>query len=193
MTKQQLDDLQAVRAIADTLEPFSQDDRERIIRWAREKIGMPTGQRVGTTSTPVAPHPPTVPREEQPRTTRDIKTFIQEKAPQSDQQLAATVAYFYAFESQTAERKESIGSDDLIDACRKAGVRRPTNAGQTLRNSAHAGYLDKAADQGHYKLNSVGENLVAMVLPDGTREKPSKKRPKKAPPVKPRAKPRPKR
>lgn len=191
--KQQLDDLQAVRTIADTLEPFSPEERERIIRWAGEKVGMSTSQGVGPTATAVASHQPIVPRDEQPRITRDVKTFVQEKAPQSDQQLAATVAYFYAFESPAAERKESIGSDDLIDACRKAGIRRPRNAGQTLRNSAHAGYVDKAADPGHYRLNAVGENLVAMVLPDGTREKPSKKRLRKAPPVKQRAKPKPKR
>ena len=34
------DDLEAVRSAADTLQPFANDDRERIIRWAREKLGM---------------------------------------------------------------------------------------------------------------------------------------------------------
>ena len=34
------DDLDAVRSLTDTLQPFSNDDRERIIRWAREKLGM---------------------------------------------------------------------------------------------------------------------------------------------------------
>jgi len=34
------DDLEAVRLVAETLQPFTVDDRERIIRWAREKLGM---------------------------------------------------------------------------------------------------------------------------------------------------------
>jgi hypothetical protein len=35
-----VDDLEAVRVLAETLHPFTSDDRERIIRWAREKLGM---------------------------------------------------------------------------------------------------------------------------------------------------------
>jgi len=34
------DDSEAVRSLADTLQPFDSEDRERIIRWAREKLGM---------------------------------------------------------------------------------------------------------------------------------------------------------
>lgn len=40
------DDLEAVRSVADTLQPFANDDRERIIRWAREKPGMTTALRL---------------------------------------------------------------------------------------------------------------------------------------------------
>jgi hypothetical protein len=36
------DDLEAVRSIAETLQPFANDDRERIIRWARERLVMST-------------------------------------------------------------------------------------------------------------------------------------------------------
>lgn len=42
------DDLEAVRFIADTLQPFANDDRERIIRWAREKLGMSTSTAVAS-------------------------------------------------------------------------------------------------------------------------------------------------
>jgi hypothetical protein len=34
------DDLEAVRTIADTLEPFENPDRDRILRWVRERLGM---------------------------------------------------------------------------------------------------------------------------------------------------------
>src|SRR6184192_3203416 len=36
------DDLEAVRVLADTLQPFAVEDRERIIRWSRERLGMPS-------------------------------------------------------------------------------------------------------------------------------------------------------
>ena len=35
------DDLEAVREIVATLDGFSETERERIIRWVREKLGMP--------------------------------------------------------------------------------------------------------------------------------------------------------
>ena len=37
---QQKDDLEAVRLVADALEGFEAKDQERIIRWAREKLGL---------------------------------------------------------------------------------------------------------------------------------------------------------
>ena len=35
-----LDDLEAVRTIITALEPFDEPERERIIRWASEKLGI---------------------------------------------------------------------------------------------------------------------------------------------------------
>lgn len=173
MTKN-IDDFEAVRIVVGTLEPFDSKDRERIIRWAKEKLGMPQNTVVIKEDHPESQVTPildqNIAKEETPPITRrniDIKSFVSEKSPSSDRQLAAVIAYYYAFEAPENEQKESIGSDDVTDACRKAGVRRPTNSGQTLRNAAHAGYLDRA-EKGRYRLNSVGENLVAMVLPDGS-------------------------
>jgi len=39
---QTVDDLEAVRAIIKTLDPFEQKDKERIIRWVLEKLGQTT-------------------------------------------------------------------------------------------------------------------------------------------------------
>src|SRR5262245_44849357 len=50
------DDLEAVRSLTDTLQPFSNDDRERIIRWAREKLGMVSAPlSVARRAAPAAP------------------------------------------------------------------------------------------------------------------------------------------
>lgn len=190
MTKT-LDDFEAVRVVVQTLEPFDPKDRERIIRWAREKLGMQAVDVHQATSSATLQQTGGAQFKSDVgggtsyvRSGKDIKSFVAEKSPSSDRQLAATVAYYYAFEAPESDHKDSIDKDDLIDACRKAAVRRPTNPGQTLRNAAHAGYLDRA-ETGKYRLNSVGENLVAMVLPEsGGAPKPKKK--KKATPKKKR-------
>lgn len=167
------DDFDAVRALVDTLSPFEVKDRERIIRWACEKLSMASDAVAATTVPVIAP----MPRETTGadagaatltiRPVKDIKSFVQEKSPKSDQQLAAVVAYFYKFEAPADQQKETISGSDLQDACRKADCTRPARPAQTMLNAFNAGYFDKA-DHGQYRLNSVGENLVAMVLPAGS-------------------------
>jgi len=166
------DDLEAVRVLVDTLEPFDPMDRERIVRWAREKLGMSTVSASiragvssrGTDQVESAQSTPAV---------SDIKTFINQKEPRSDNHLAAVVAYYHQFQAPSSELKEAITKEDLIDACRRADRKRPARPAQVLVNSYHAGLFDKA-DRAHYRLNSVGENLVAMVLPEGDSQSGSK-------------------
>lgn len=54
----------------------------------------------------------------------------------------------------------------MKDAARLAGRKQVNNWNTTLNNALRSGFLDKA-EQGAFKLNAVGENLVAMTLPDG--------------------------
>jgi hypothetical protein len=163
------DDLEAVRSVADTLQPFSNDDRERIIRWAREKLGMVSGPL--SVVRPVAPAEPAEGSASPAETaagSADIKSFVTQKAPKSDVHFAATVAYYHQFIAPAGQRKDSITKEDLVEACRQVPRKRPTRPAQVLVNAYHDGVLDRGGT-GHYKLNSVGENLVAMALP-GTSE-----------------------
>jgi len=157
------DDLDAVRQAAELLEGFSDEERERIIRWTREKLGMQAqaSSVVAETNIPGAPAAPPPPRG---GSAADIKSFLSQKDPKSERQLAAVVAYYYRFVAPEAQRKDSIGADDLIEACRQGDRGRPKNPAQTLVNAFNDGYLDRG-ERGQYKINSVGENLVAMVLP----------------------------
>ena len=163
MTK--VDDLEAVRVVAETLQPFTSDDRERIIRWAREKLGMTAG--VAPTPGPRAEISVDTPRDAAVASSHgavDIKTFVTEKAPKSDVHFAATVAYFYQFKSPESQRKDSITKEDLVKACREVQRKQPKVPAQVLVNAYHDGLFDRGG-KGSYKLNSVGENLVAMALP----------------------------
>ena len=171
------DDLEAVRVLAETLQPFPTEDRERIIRWAREKLGMgaastlitsPAAASVETTEQRAAA------QESAPSGT-DIKSFVSQKAPKSDVHFAATVAYYHQFIAPSDQRKDSITKEDLVEACRQVPRKRPKRPAQVLVNAYQDGVLDRGRT-GHYRLNSVGENLVAMALPGTPQAAPKTKK-----------------
>lgn len=179
--EQDLDDLEATRRVVETLSPFNVPDRERIIRWAREKLGMTATLAVGASAELVGyaaggsgaaaaiSGGDTSGRVE--AVAPDIKSFVTTKNPRNDTQTAAVVAYFYRFVAPEPERKDAINSTDLLEACRLSGRQRPSRPAQTMINAHRSGVLDKAGS-GQYRLNSVGENLVAMVLPGDGEEQP---------------------
>ncbi len=171
---QKPDDLDALRTIITALDPFDESERERIMRWAGEKLGIknftPTVIQGGTPAANNSNIPP-VP----PRTTKDIKTFLSEKNPTSANQLVAAVAYYYKFEAPAAERKNSITKEDLLDACRKATLERPKAANVVMVNAAKYGLVDNVGT-GAYEINAVGENLVAVSMPTAGHGNSGKKR-----------------
>jgi hypothetical protein len=95
----------------------------------------------------------------------NIRSFTDMKAPKSDQQFAAVVAYFYQFEAKADERKDEIDAEVMKEAARLAGRAQVERWNMTLTNAKNAGYLDSAG-AGKFKLSSVGENLVAITLPN---------------------------
>jgi hypothetical protein len=166
------DDLDAVRAIVKALEAFEPSEQERILRWAREKIGLSTGSTVQ--ERPIVPAD-AVEQVPSGKTPVNIKEFLNIKQPKSDNHLAATVAYYYRFEAPVNERREAITKDDLLNACRLADWERPNHPAQVLVNSQGAGLLNKGSEKGSYVISSVGENLVAVALPAGIKARTPKK------------------
>ena len=172
----QPDEYDALRQMVTLLQPFKREDQERILRWTREKLGL-AGEAQAPPSPTTAATPSAGPtattdgqraQASEPTPTIDIKTFVESKKPKSDIQFAATVAYYYQFKTSEEQRKEEITKDDLVTACRLAKWQIPRVPNQTLNNACYQGLLDKGTARGAYKLNSVGENLVAMVLPEGS-------------------------
>ncbi len=166
------DDLEAVRIVTAALEEFSPDDQERIIRWAREKLGLTATPRSHSdirTSQGAKPalagQSPDAPSVNEPAVPKDLKTFTTTKSPKSDVQFAATVAYFYRFEASPDQRRIEIDRVVLQDACRLAGRARLKDPLKTLNNAKSLGLLDSGAEPGRFVINTVGENLVAMTLP----------------------------
>jgi formylglycine-generating enzyme required for sulfatase activity len=159
------DDLEAVRVIVAALTPFKQPDQERIIRWASEKVGLPTDTKPSGLSPAGAGGQPAAHPAAAPQHGVTIKHFVTQKNPKTDNQFAAVVAYYHRFEASGAERKDVITADDLQEACRKANRKRLKKPSQTLINAHQGGLLDKSG-RGEFTINSVGENLVAMALPE---------------------------
>ena len=152
MTKP-IDDLEAIRTILTTLEPFEVVDRQRILRFVLEKLDLtvpPSAQkteqqdanRTQTQSTPTTP-------------IKNLSTFVKEKNPKNDVQFAATVAYFHRFEAPPDKRRIEINAEDLQDATRLAPRERFKHPGQTLRNAKNLGLLDNGSQEGFFAINSV--------------------------------------
>jgi len=174
-----MDDLEAVRTIVDTVDNFSPEEQQRILRWAIEKLGISIGSFSGYVAQPHTSSSPS-PASPSPSGSTNIKSFMLEKKPRNDVQYAAAVAYYYKFEAPESEKKDAINKDDLQEATRKAIRERFGNPLQTLNNAHNLGLLDRGAEKGTFVINSVGENLVAMTLPDGAPlKKPAKKARKK--------------
>lgn len=163
LTKSPLD---AAQKIVSELTGMTADQQALAVKFAIETLGLeppaslvpPAKPSVQVTTRPTAQTPSSLAH------SADIRAFTEIKAPKSDQQFTAIVAYFYQFEAKPDQRKETIDADTMKEAARLAGRPQVQRWNMTLTNAKNAGYLD-AVGNGQYKLSSVGENLVAITLP----------------------------
>jgi hypothetical protein len=159
----EIEDFDTAKAVFEKLRDLPAERRQRILGWVSDGLG--TVLRSVPAMPPTTPPSPLAPAAHPPQAAvTDIKTFVTAKAPKSDVQFAATVAYYYRFEAPPAGRRQTIDGDTLQEAARLAARTRLANPRVTLNNAKALGYLDPATP-GEFSINSVGENLVAMTLP----------------------------
>jgi hypothetical protein len=127
----------AAKLIVETLKGLDQQKQVQAIRFASEALGLSGLSTVQSPSVAASQTP-----KAEPIHSMDIRQFTDLKAPKSDQQFAAVVAYFYRFEAPETQRKESIDAATLQEAARLANRNRPPRPGMTLNNAKNAGYLD---------------------------------------------------
>jgi hypothetical protein len=162
----------AAEEIKAILNGREKSEQERIMRWIGESLGLTTapsgpsgiGGLPPATPSPAGPPGTQVTHPPEPKRSKDIRSFMGEKNPKSDVHVAAVIAYFYRFEASQPDRKETLTATELDDASRQArgyGFKVPR---VTLNNACLTGYFDRVG-RGRFKLNAVGENLVAMALP----------------------------
>lgn len=176
-------DFMAAEEIKGILSGREKGEQERIIRWVTESLGVSRPKEGIADSFPRSPAQPAHVADSASSHIRgkDVKAFVEEKKPKNDVQFATVVAYYHRFEVSQAQRKESITAADLQDSARIAGRDRFSTPRVPLNNAATLGYLDRAGG-GAFRINAVGENLVAMSLPgiEGKRmvKRGGKKKPK---------------
>lgn len=159
------DEFDAAKIIVETLKKLERPQQERAIRFASETLGLKSSQQVEPRPAATS-HGATPPLPLTGHAT-DIKQFTALKSPKSDQQFAAVAAYFYQFEAQPSERRETINAEVLANAARLVNRKRPTR--HALNNAKNSGYFDSVG-AGEFKINTVGENLVAITLPGNAGE-----------------------
>jgi hypothetical protein len=158
------DDLEAVRIVVETLKKLTPEEQVRVIRWSQEKLGLSSTLHTAVATAGTTAAAAAAIAESKPAG-GNIRSFVESKHPSSDVQFAAAVAYYYAFEAPKDQRKSEISAKDLQDATRLADTDRLARPITTLHNAVQRGYLDKGSGRGTFKINTVGENLVAMSLP----------------------------
>jgi hypothetical protein len=189
MSQQQPDTshFDAAKSIVEALKALDKPSQILALRFASETLGLqPTGSAPPPAGIAASAQPAVVagvPAASQPHVqgtthSTDIKQFTALKAPKTDQQFAAVAAYFYRFEAPEAQRKDAVDADALREAARLAGRKQAKNWLFTLRNAKVSGLFDSSGT-GQYVINSVGENLVAMALPENNSEDKPKRASKK--------------
>jgi len=164
-------DFMAAEEIKAILTGRDKIEQDRIIRWVNESLGLATlPKHADPASVPPTTHSVSaktgaeLPLQPAHIVKKDIRSFVDEKKPKNDVQFAVVAAYYYRFAAPDGERKDTITSTDLDNAARQARGYGFKKSVQTLSNARNLGYFDSAG-RGEFRLNAVGENLVAMTLP----------------------------
>ena len=173
-------EVSAIQAIVSALADLDREARSRVIEYVFRRLGVSTGMLgdpmqlgpvVGVTEVERPAHLPGL-------RPIDIRALREEKNPRNAVEMAALVAYYLSELAQPAEKKDSIGTHELEKYFKQARFPLPSGSPRyTLTNAKNAGYFDQA-DRGRYRLTSVGYNLVAHVLPVGTRKRATESKPR---------------
>jgi hypothetical protein len=173
LTDQQEDHgIEAISKLIELLEPLTPDTRINVLQFVFKALNIsmpgmvPTPVFTPQAETPHATAPQ--PQHQGPTTSlgmpNDIRSLTDIKKPKSANQMVAVVAYYLANLAPPGERRDYITADDIKPYFNQASFPLPNaRPSMTLVNTKNAGYLD-ALNNGRYRLNPVGHNLVALKL-----------------------------
>ena len=168
-----VEDFESAKVIAEKLKDVPRDRQERVLRWVADSLGIasPVAKAAPASASPAEqthtpppapPIPPAPPGSPSPHV-KDIRSFVEEKEPQTDIQFVTVVAYYYRFIAPTDQRRTTIDAEFSQEAARLA-QHVLINAKSTLNNAKRQGYLN-SRERGQFEITTVGENLVVRGLP----------------------------
>lgn len=162
-----------LQKIVTALGPLSKDARRRLIETVITFFGeeiAPSGQRFETSVS----RPTFVPQFSEDRST-SAKEFLLEKAPQTDVERVACLAYYLTHYRDTPHFK----TIDISKINTEAAQRKFSNAAKAVDNATTLGYLVPAT-KGQKQLSAAGE-LFVQALPDraAAKDAMAKARPRK--------------
>jgi hypothetical protein len=170
MTEDNTDlELQAIQQVLKALESLDSDARARVIDYIFKRLGL----KVPPATTPIPPSsfasgaselaPSAAPLLPPVGGVVDIRALKESKAPRSDNEMAALMAFYLKHHAPEGEKKESVSTADVEKYFIQANYPLPKQPRFTLQNAKNAGYFDPA-ERGFFKLNPVGYNLVVHGL-----------------------------
>lgn len=160
-------EIQALSGIVKLLDPLKPDARERVIAYVSQRLAIapPNASTSAPKQLPLA-----TPAEQQSvpwpfgGSRKDIRSFAEEKQPESATEKAAVVAFFLDELAPPKEKRDSIGQEEITKYFKQAGFPLPASPSMTLVHAKNAGYFETVG-AGQYRLNPVGYNLVVHRLP----------------------------
>ncbi len=155
-------ELSAIQAVMGALKDLDKDARQRVLDYVFGRLGIRVDRGLAVMTPSVGGGSATP---QAPVLVSDIRTLTEQKKPRSSQEMAILVGYYLAELAPVGERKSEITSADITKYFKQAGYKLPKRAIKTLFDARASGYLDGGSEQGSYKLNPVGYNLVTHVLP----------------------------
>jgi hypothetical protein len=156
-----LQELEAIKEALAALSPLDQGGRERAVTWIASALGVTTGTPSAAGFTPGGNGGPNAGLASQPGLLGSAKQFLAQKAPRSDIERVAVLAYFLTHAKGSVHFKTADISTLNVEA---AGPR-ISNASYAVSNAMKkAGYL-AAGPKGTRQITARGEALVEA-LPD---------------------------
>src|SRR5262245_17360340 len=115
--------LDAAQKIVAELAGMTSEHQSLALKFAIETLGVQLPTALSPAAAPPAHSPQPIPPHAGSSAdhSTDIRSFTAMKAPKSDQQFAAVVAYFHQFEARPDKRKDVIDAETMKEAARLAG------------------------------------------------------------------------
>ena len=183
-----MDEIEAMKAIAEKMEKLSDAERGRVISWATSKYGLPSGGAVppASSSAPVAPQSSvrvskgasstTAPKKGSKKAKSIIAMdkslnlspagkvsaadFASGKAPQNVMQKCVVAVYYL----RDIIEMDTITVSAVYTFFKTLSWPVPSDLRNTLQQAGTKGWLD-TKDSEDIKLTSMGENLIEHTLP----------------------------